>query len=357
MSKARIDAALRLAKSRKAALKGASGNQVYNPTTPGVLGTKVYCTHWMRTGECDFTQQGCMFLHVMPDLDTLELLGFRSYPRWFREMPREWQMQNCKTFDEAGLDPHRFSHGRSGPQGYGGPSLSHSGGGGFNRGGGIPPPGNYPPPRGPGFYGGFGGSPQGFYGGGGPGYGRGGYGYPPPPSNYGPPGPGGPGSVPSTPLGPAGPGYGPPGSRFGSVAPSDMSSIPGSPYVGKMEPGAGPPQHRGTNLSSPAPSVADWKTLTPQAQAQAQAGWPPGGQGPMQHGPGGPYNGGPMAPHPPATPDIIHPKRFTDPKFGHNGMQSEAPDARGKTHDGAAPRNWKVYNFLSFGVPRAKELR
>ena len=63
----------------------------------------------MRTGECDFTQQGCMFLHAMPDLDTLELLGFRSYPRWFREMPRDYQLLNAKDFQDAGLDNHRHA--------------------------------------------------------------------------------------------------------------------------------------------------------------------------------------------------------------------------------------------------------
>ena len=93
--------------------------QRYNPTTPGVLGAKLYCTHWMRTGECDFTQQGCMFLHLMPDLPTLEKLGFRSYPRWFREMPRDYQVQNSKVFDEAGLDPRRLrvQHQISPPRG------------------------------------------------------------------------------------------------------------------------------------------------------------------------------------------------------------------------------------------------
>ena len=48
-----------------------------------------------------------MFHHRMPDLDTLELLGFRSYPRWFREMPRDYQLENANDFDESGLDPRR----------------------------------------------------------------------------------------------------------------------------------------------------------------------------------------------------------------------------------------------------------
>ena len=95
--------------------KSVPGSQRYNPTTPGVLGQKVYCTHWMRTGECDFTQQGCMFLHAMPDLDTLELLGFRSYPRWFREMPRDYQLENATDFNEIGLNQHRHSQAMANP--------------------------------------------------------------------------------------------------------------------------------------------------------------------------------------------------------------------------------------------------
>ena len=62
-----------------------------------------------------------MFVHCMPDLDTLELLGFRAYPRWFREMPRDFQVSNSTEFNEAGLDPHRGSQWRNGgmrvPQG------------------------------------------------------------------------------------------------------------------------------------------------------------------------------------------------------------------------------------------------
>ena len=78
----------------------------YQPMTPGVLGKKVYCTHWIRTGECDFMQQGCMFKHVIPDLATLLTLGYRSYPRWFREAPQEWQAQNSIDFDPTGLVPN-----------------------------------------------------------------------------------------------------------------------------------------------------------------------------------------------------------------------------------------------------------
>ena len=63
----------------------ATGSQPYAPTVPGVFNRKIYCSHWVRTGECDFMQQGCIFQHIMPDLKTLASLGFRSYPRWYRE--------------------------------------------------------------------------------------------------------------------------------------------------------------------------------------------------------------------------------------------------------------------------------
>jgi len=59
--------------------------QSYEPATPGVFQRKIYCSHWLRTGECDFTQQGCEFLHVMPDPETLKRLQYRTYPRWYCE--------------------------------------------------------------------------------------------------------------------------------------------------------------------------------------------------------------------------------------------------------------------------------
>ncbi|OCL14590.1 hypothetical protein AOQ84DRAFT_384620 [Glonium stellatum] len=46
---------------------------------------KVYCTYWIRTGECDYTQQGCLYKHEMPDLETLKNIGFISEPKWWKE--------------------------------------------------------------------------------------------------------------------------------------------------------------------------------------------------------------------------------------------------------------------------------
>ena len=52
--------------------------------TKGTLGRKLYCTHWIRWGECDYTQQGCLYKHEMPDEKTLHEIGIATYPRWYR---------------------------------------------------------------------------------------------------------------------------------------------------------------------------------------------------------------------------------------------------------------------------------
>ncbi|KAI9727792.1 MAG: hypothetical protein M1834_007939 [Cirrosporium novae-zelandiae] len=50
-------------------------------------GVKEFCSYWMRHGECDYAQQGCLYKHEMPtDQATLEGLGFRQLPRWYCEL-------------------------------------------------------------------------------------------------------------------------------------------------------------------------------------------------------------------------------------------------------------------------------
>lgn len=94
--------------------KPGSGSSVqrYNPVTPGLFGEKRYCTHWIRTGECDFTQQGCMFIHCIPDFATLQELGFKSYPRWFREMPSDFQLSHAENLRAS---PHEMRSSRQDP--------------------------------------------------------------------------------------------------------------------------------------------------------------------------------------------------------------------------------------------------
>ncbi|KAL8739207.1 MAG: hypothetical protein Q9181_000098 [Wetmoreana brouardii] len=48
-----------------------------------VPGKKVYCSHWIRTGECEFVQVGCLYKHKMPDDETLKAIGIRSLPAWY----------------------------------------------------------------------------------------------------------------------------------------------------------------------------------------------------------------------------------------------------------------------------------
>ncbi|KAJ5732579.1 Zinc finger CCCH-type [Penicillium malachiteum] len=49
-------------------------------------GRKEYCSYWIRHGECDYQQQGCLFKHEMPlDQELLETLGLRDIPRWYRD--------------------------------------------------------------------------------------------------------------------------------------------------------------------------------------------------------------------------------------------------------------------------------
>ncbi|OQE43078.1 hypothetical protein PENCOP_c003G08614 [Penicillium coprophilum] len=47
---------------------------------------KEYCSYWIRHGECDYSQQGCLYKHEMPvDMAMIEKLGLRDIPRWYRE--------------------------------------------------------------------------------------------------------------------------------------------------------------------------------------------------------------------------------------------------------------------------------
>ena len=49
-------------------------------------GVKEYCSYWLRCGECDYAQQGCLYKHEMPlNRDVLERLGHRDIPKWYRE--------------------------------------------------------------------------------------------------------------------------------------------------------------------------------------------------------------------------------------------------------------------------------
>lgn len=67
-----------------------SAPPAFKNTRPRIVpGTKRFCTYWIRTGGCDFMQQGCIYSHVMPDEETLKDIGFPDgYPKWYRDATR-----------------------------------------------------------------------------------------------------------------------------------------------------------------------------------------------------------------------------------------------------------------------------
>ncbi|KAL2001726.1 hypothetical protein VTN02DRAFT_1338 [Thermoascus thermophilus] len=68
---------------------GGMGNprQTHNRREAGGHNSKKeYCSYWIRHGECDYQQQGCLYKHEMPtDPAMLEKLGLRDIPRWYRD--------------------------------------------------------------------------------------------------------------------------------------------------------------------------------------------------------------------------------------------------------------------------------
>ncbi|KAJ5976107.1 hypothetical protein N7481_009814 [Penicillium waksmanii] len=62
------------------------GTGVVNHQKPQGSKKKEFCSYWIRHGECDYQQQGCLFRHAMPTQpEALEKLGLRDIPRWYRE--------------------------------------------------------------------------------------------------------------------------------------------------------------------------------------------------------------------------------------------------------------------------------
>ena len=79
---------------------------------PPTYGRKVYCTHWLRHGECDFIQQGCLYKHEMPDELTLKSIGIRPYPRWYMEAHPE-RFGSSDANSRYGWAPTSASHAQS----------------------------------------------------------------------------------------------------------------------------------------------------------------------------------------------------------------------------------------------------
>ncbi|KAI9658192.1 MAG: hypothetical protein M1831_004039 [Alyxoria varia] len=75
----------------------------------GTQGQKVYCSFWIRTGTCDYLQQGCKYRHEMPkDPQQLqEITGLTDTPKWYQNA------QEAGVTDPTGrLAPHQPLYGR-----------------------------------------------------------------------------------------------------------------------------------------------------------------------------------------------------------------------------------------------------
>lgn len=64
------------------------------PTTKqgqhGTFGRNIFCSYYLRRGECDYEQTGCKFRHDLPEDPKLRRdIGFLRAPAWIREHPTE----------------------------------------------------------------------------------------------------------------------------------------------------------------------------------------------------------------------------------------------------------------------------
>ena len=81
---------LNLKQAKFAGLKMHPRVPVIKQGTSGTLGRKVYCSFWLRTGNCNYEQQGCKFRHEIPsDEETRNIIGFRDCPNWWSVPPTQ----------------------------------------------------------------------------------------------------------------------------------------------------------------------------------------------------------------------------------------------------------------------------
>ena len=88
-------------------------------------GDKVYCTHWIRHGECDYIQQGCRYKHEMPNKATLASIGFRTVPRWWQEKVAVQLGHSAIPIVGAGLKPSEWMKTKPGFSGSGESSIGN----------------------------------------------------------------------------------------------------------------------------------------------------------------------------------------------------------------------------------------
>ena len=93
---------LNLKQAKVAGLKMYPRVPVIKQGTSGTLGRKIYCSYWLRTGNCNFEQQGCKFRHEIPsDEGTRNMIGFRDCPDWWSVPPTQPKPANAFQVDRA----------------------------------------------------------------------------------------------------------------------------------------------------------------------------------------------------------------------------------------------------------------
>ncbi|KAF2231695.1 hypothetical protein EV356DRAFT_535209 [Viridothelium virens] len=66
------------------------------------LSKKKYCTFWLRKGECDFMQQGCLYKHDLPHTaEEWTHIGFKTVPAWIKHKSPELASRISHAMKEA----------------------------------------------------------------------------------------------------------------------------------------------------------------------------------------------------------------------------------------------------------------
>lgn len=81
----------------------------------GIRGRKEYCMHWIKTGECNYMQQGCKYKHEIPaDQATRLRIGLRKTPEWVYESSDYQQYIERPTPQASGPPSENTARSRRG---------------------------------------------------------------------------------------------------------------------------------------------------------------------------------------------------------------------------------------------------
>ncbi|PPJ54422.1 hypothetical protein CBER1_07382 [Cercospora berteroae] len=103
-----IDAILRSKAGAETAERVGYRSRDTTPPPSGIVpdqDKKVFCTHWIMTGDCKFVQQGCRYKHEMPSEAKLKELGIRHTPRWWLEHNAAIRLGGARNVAGPSLKP------------------------------------------------------------------------------------------------------------------------------------------------------------------------------------------------------------------------------------------------------------